>query len=119
MNSIGKLSSTVDAKKIESLINKCIAYSNDQYQSDFGPLPDPIPLRQFDSPTLRDLRKVLENNEAQLIGQNVDGGEVMSSFELEELCLAMLDELPELSYDYLGNTIVQNCLLWLNHHWLS
>ena len=51
--------------------------------------------------------KVLENNEAQLIGQNVDGGEVMSSFELEELCLAMLDELPELSYDYLGNTIVQ------------
>ena len=107
MNSIGKLSSTVDAKKIESLINKCIAYSNDQYQSDFGPLPDPIPLRQFDSPTLRDLRKVLENNEAQLIGQNVDGGEVMSSFELEELCLAMLDELPELSYDYLGNTIVQ------------
>ena len=43
MNSIGKLSSTVDAKKIESLINKCIAYSNDQYQSDFGPLPDPIP----------------------------------------------------------------------------
>ena len=56
---------------------------------------------------MRDLRKVLENNEAQLIGQNVDGGEVMSSFELEELCLAMFDELPELSYDYLGNTIVQ------------
>ena len=68
---------------------------------------------------LRDLRKSIRNNEAQLIGQNVDGGEVMSSFELEELCLAMLDELPELSYDYLGNTIVQNCLLWLNHHWLS
>lgn len=108
IETINKLSSTVDIKKIQSIIEKSVAYPKEQYQTDFGPLPDPIPLRQFDSPTLRDLRKTLENNEAQLIGQKVpEGGEIMTAFELEELCLAMLDELPELCYDYLGNTIVQ------------
>ncbi|KAL6451652.1 JSN1 Protein JSN1 [Candida maltosa Xu316] len=110
MSSINKLSSTVDTKKIQSIIDKCIAYPQKQYQNDFGPLPDPIPLRQFDSPTLRELRKTLENNEVFLLGQDVDSeseGGVMTEFQLEELCLAMLDELPELCYDYLGNTIVQ------------
>lgn len=105
---ISKLSTTVDINKIQSIIDKSVSYPKKQYQTDFGPLPDPIPLRQFDSPTLRELRKTLENNEAQLIGQKVsEGGETMTEFELEELCLAMLDELPELCYDYLGNTIVQ------------
>ncbi|KAK6456998.1 uncharacterized protein RJT20DRAFT_144943 [Scheffersomyces xylosifermentans] len=129
VHSISKLSTKanfVDLNKIVSIINKSIAYSNDNYQNNFGPLPDPIPLRQFDSPKLRELRKILENNENALSNKfpsssppaahadsddGSNGGEysnkVMTQLELEELCLAMLDELPELCYDYLGNTIVQ------------
>ncbi|KAG7663056.1 uncharacterized protein J8A68_003438 [[Candida] subhashii] len=107
------LSHNADVNKIISMINKCIAYPDENFQDNFGPLPDPIPLRQFDSPKLRELRKVLENNEATLAGGNINGyfmepGEtIMTQLELEALCLAMLDELPELCYDYLGNTIVQ------------
>lgn len=106
----------VDVNKVVSMINKSLAYSNDNYQDNFGPLPDPIPIRQFDAPKLRELRKVLEYNEQlqshdhEIPGDLSDGdpdNKYMSQLELDELCLAMLDELPELCYDYLGNTIVQ------------
>ncbi|ABN66831.2 RNA-binding protein [Scheffersomyces stipitis CBS 6054] len=125
IHTISKLSTKAnhaDLNKVVSIINKSIAYPNDHYQDNFGPLPDPIPLRQFDSPKLRELRKILENNENALNnepltnsspvssgdGEEGDvGNKVMTQLELEELCLAMLDELPELCYDYLGNTIVQ------------
>ncbi|CAN3480533.1 hypothetical protein DICA0_E24806 [Diutina catenulata] len=122
------------SSKIESMVNHSIAYDNSLYCHNFGPLPDAIPLRQFDSPTLRELRKVLENTETVVNGGHDSGAHshgshelappehprkrsnsgspppsdrVMSQLELEELCVAMLDELPELCYDYLGNTIVQ------------
>ncbi|MCH0629036.1 hypothetical protein JNB11_03565 [Kocuria palustris] len=108
----------LDRNKVRLLIKNAIDYDNNKYQNNFGPLPDPIPLRQFDLPKLRELRKILENNEAAVSGTscpllpNQSGlpsplDRVMSQFELEELCLAMLDELPELCYDYLGNTIIQ------------
>lgn len=123
VRSITCLSSTsqfVDLNKVISIINKSIRYPNENYQDNFGPLPDPIPLRQFDLPKLRELRKILENNEAlQAAGVPLssvstasdDDTKAMSQIELEELCLAMLDELPELCYDYLGNTIVQKIFL--------
>lgn len=120
LNSIDQLrgnSKNIDIKKIISSINKSVSYPNENYQDNFGPLPDPIPLRQFDSPKLRELRKILENNEnsnsPRSLNSNAsesEGDEItdkMTQLELEELCLAMLDELPELCYDYLGNTIVQ------------
>ena len=112
LDSIAKLTNTpIDIKKIVSTINKSIAYSNENYQDNFGPLPDPIPLRQFDSPKLRELRKILENTESMQEGAGGEPAdseiETFSQLQLEELCLAMLDELPELCYDYLGNTIVQ------------
>lgn len=118
INRLSSSSKVVDLNKIVSIISKSISYPNENYQDNFGPLPDPIPLRQFDSPKLRELRKILENSE-QLPSQasgannasdsedNEISNKVMSQLELEELCLAMLDELPELCYDYLGNTIVQ------------
>lgn len=118
INRLSSSSNVVDLNKIVSIINKSISYPNENYQDNFGPLPDPIPLRQFDSPKLRELRKILENGE-QLSSQasaasnisdseeNEASNKVMNQLELEELCLAMLDELPELCYDYLGNTIVQ------------
>lgn len=112
----------LDRNKVALLIKNAIDYDNNQYQNNFGPLPDPIPLRQFDLPKLRELRKILENNEAAISGNscpllpNQLGlpsplDRIMSQLELEELCLAMLDELPELCYDYLGNTIVQKLFL--------
>jgi protein JSN1 len=112
LDSIANLTNTpIDVNKIVSIINKSIAYSNDNYQDNFGPLPDPIPLRQFDSPKLRELRKILENTESMKDEANEEPAdseiETFSQLQLEELCLAMLDELPELCYDYLGNTIVQ------------
>lgn len=48
----------------------------------------------FDSPTLRDLRKALDNKN-------------ISTLEVEQICLCMLDEIAELCSDYLGNTIIQ------------
>lgn len=103
----------VDMQKIHSIINKSMNFPNENYQDNFGPLPDPIPLRQFDSPKLRDLRKLLEQDGSP--GPNETAEEEksdtefvpLSQLQLEELCLAMLDELPELCYDYIGNTIVQ------------
>ncbi|SGZ38015.1 uncharacterized protein HGUI_00215 [Hanseniaspora guilliermondii] len=48
----------------------------------------------FDSPTLRDLRKALDNKN-------------ISTIEVEQICVCMLDEIAELCSDYLGNTIIQ------------
>ncbi|KAL6935897.1 hypothetical protein ACO0OL_002081 [Hanseniaspora opuntiae] len=48
----------------------------------------------FDSPTLRDLRKALDNKN-------------ISTLEVEQICACMLDEIAELCSDYLGNTIIQ------------
>ncbi|ORY83898.1 armadillo-type protein [Protomyces lactucae-debilis] len=50
--------------------------------------------RKFDAPRLRDIRK------------RIDAG-VLAPDELEGLALEMLDEVAELSSDYLGNTVVQ------------
>lgn len=123
LHSITCLSSSsqfVDFNKVVSIINQSIRYPNENYQDNFGPLPDPIPLRQFDLPKLRELRKILECNESLqaagmpldvVLAASEDGIKAMSQLELEDLCLAMLDELPELCYDYLGNTIVQKIFL--------
>lgn len=63
-------------------------------KSDFGPLPEPLQARTFDSPKLREIRK------------NIDNASLSQQY-IEELSLAMVPELPELASDYLGNTIVQ------------
>ncbi len=55
INRLSSYSKVVDLNKIVSIINKSISYPNENYQDNFGPLPDPIPLRQFDSPKLREL----------------------------------------------------------------
>ncbi|KAK5963391.1 Puf2p PWA37_004516 [Arxiozyma heterogenica] len=62
--------------------------------SNFGSMPEPVKQRQFETPKLREIRKSLDNNQLTVL-------------EIEQLALCMLDELPELSLDYLGNTIVQ------------
>jgi protein JSN1 len=120
LSKIKKLSNKVDFNKILSIINNSINYSNDLYQNNFGPLPDPISQRKFDSSKLRELRKILDNenedNGNEESGVNpttntpsptLDYPPTLSQIDLECLCLSMLDEAPELCYDYLGNTIIQ------------
>lgn len=105
----------ISTNKIFSIISEASRFDKSNYKTNFGPLPDPIPLRQYDSPRLRELRKVLENTEAINKGDGAqeleDDARTMTQYELEELCLDMLDELPELCYDYLGNTIVQKLFM--------
>lgn len=83
-----------DRLQLEALINNGINYKGTNDTMNFGPLPEPLTSKDFDAPKLRELRK------------NIDANTV-SDLELEQLALCMLDELPELSSDYLGNTIVQ------------
>ncbi|SGZ55695.1 CIC11C00000001618 [Sungouiella intermedia] len=118
--SVSRLSvmQSVDMNKVKSLIHSTTRFPKSKYQTNFGPLPDPIPLRQFDSPKLRELRKILENNERALQSNNrqpspESEGEtkIMSQLELEDLALAMLDELPELCHDHIGNTVVQKLFM--------
>lgn len=82
------------SRKILLLVAALAAFGADFFQLQFAPLPDPLPSRHFDSPRLRELRKTLE-------------GEGMLQADLEELCVLMLPELPELCYDHIGNTVVQ------------
>lgn len=120
MLSVSRLSipHSLDMNKVKSLVRSAAKFPKSEYQTNFGPLPDPIPLRQFDSPKLRELRKILENNERALQSSNrrsspESEGEsrIMSHLELEDLALAMLDELPELCHDHIGNTIVQKLFM--------
>ncbi|CCD26961.1 uncharacterized protein NDAI_0J00690 [Naumovozyma dairenensis CBS 421] len=62
--------------------------------SNFGPTPTPTKMRRFDTPKLREIRKNIDSNS-------------LTNLEIEQLAIAMLNEIPELSSDYLGNTIVQ------------
>ncbi|WPK27715.1 hypothetical protein PUMCH_005112 [Australozyma saopauloensis] len=115
MDTVSRLSASqpIDLQKVVSMIKKAAAFNNSKYQQNFGPLPEPLMTRQFDAPKLRELRKVLENSEKQAFGQSASDTEAngdletMSQIELEELCLSMLDELPEICYDHIGNTVVQ------------
>ncbi|XBW37722.1 hypothetical protein QEN19_003306 [Hanseniaspora menglaensis] len=80
--------------------------NNDKLSTDptnYGPQPSTISSsatsadgkrKIFDSPTLRDLRKALDNKN-------------ISKLDIEQICICMLDEIAELCSDYLGNTIIQ------------
>ena len=83
-----------DNKQIHSLLHSSYNFHGTSDTTNFGPLPDPLSHKDFDAPTLRELRKAVDNN-------------TLSDLELEQLAICMYDELPELSSDYLGNTIVQ------------
>ncbi|ODV85187.1 hypothetical protein CANARDRAFT_178470, partial [[Candida] arabinofermentans NRRL YB-2248] len=75
------------------MVSKALEYTSIK-ETTLGKLPDPLTVRQFDTPRLRDIRKQIDANQ-------------LSKLDIEELSLAMHDELPELASDYLGNTIVQ------------
>lgn len=152
-----------EMKKINKIINKSSKYLNFKYKTNFGIYFDPMSSFQFDSPKLRELRKILENtetaynstNDLSEFDQNFNNtftspkvnsndlfsndenlknpssydsnssnssscyldfsnyNSVLTQLELEEICLIMLEKLPELCYDYLGNMIVQKIFVLL------
>ncbi|QLQ79045.1 hypothetical protein HG537_0B03920 [Torulaspora globosa] len=83
-----------DQTQTSHIINNALKHRGTSDTTDFGPLPEPLTVREFDAPKLRELRKNIDAN-------------LIPDIEIEQLAIAMLDELPELSSDYLGNTIVQ------------
>ncbi|SCV02485.1 LAME_0H01596g1_1 [Lachancea meyersii CBS 8951] len=91
---INSFGASHDSAQTKHIINNALLCSGTTDTADFGPLPDPLPNREFDAPKLREIRKAIDSN-------------CMSELDIEQLAIAMLDELPELCSDYLGNTIVQ------------
>lgn len=83
-----------DDSQIKNLLVGVANFKGTADTSNFGPLPEPITSKEFEISKLRELRKAIDSD-------------TMSEVELEQLAMCMLEELPELSSDYLGNTIVQ------------
>ena len=83
-----------DEQQITNLLNGVVNFKGTTNTDNFGPLPDSNVVKGFEASKLRELRKAMDSDS-------------MTQIELEQLAMVMLDELPELSSDYLGNTIVQ------------
>jgi protein JSN1 len=81
-----------DQLRIGKSIDESIAF--DRFQPEVPAIPEPSHNRVHDAPKLREIRKRIDNN-------------TCSRSEIEEIALGMLDEIAELSSDYLGNTVVQ------------
>ncbi|KAL8953580.1 MAG: hypothetical protein Q9222_000575 [Ikaeria aurantiellina] len=81
-----------DQAQISKSIESAIAF--DHFEDEIAPVPEPSHARIHDAPKLREIRKRIDNN-------------VISQGEIEEIAIAMLPEIAELSSDYLGNTVVQ------------
>lgn len=73
-------------------VNRALEFKS--FKTDIPPVPEPRPDRIYDAPTLREVRK------------KIDSGNC-SQEEIEEIALQILDEIAELSSDYVGNTVVQ------------
>ena len=81
-----------DIKNIENSVESAVKFSD--LKSEIPPVPEPGHTRIHDAPKLREIRKRIDNN-------------AISQPEIEEIAIAMLPEIAELSSDYLGNTVVQ------------
>lgn len=81
-----------DIVKISNSIQEAIEFNN--FEPEIPTIPEPSHNRTHDAPKLRDIRKRIDNGNC-------------STAEIEEIALAMLPEVAELSSDYLGNTVVQ------------
>lgn len=93
LNIVGEFGATPDDKiKITQSLDTAIKYDN--FESEIPPIPEPTSNRTHDAPKLRDIRKRIDNQS-------------WSAAEIEGIAADMLDEIAELSPDYLGNTVVQ------------
>lgn len=89
--------SHAESVRLSILLSRALKYSSTR-EYGLGKLPEQLSVRKFDTPRLREIRKQLDSNQ-------------MNRLRVEELALAMYDELPSLASDYLGNTIVQKLLV--------
>jgi protein JSN1 len=81
-----------DLEKMAKMIDNAVAFND--FEPEIPTIPEPSHNRTHDAPKLRDIRKRIDNGNC-------------STAEIEEIALAMLPEVAELSSDYLGNTVVQ------------
>ncbi|EWC44511.1 hypothetical protein DRE_06779 [Drechslerella stenobrocha 248] len=81
-----------EAERIGRSVDISIAYDN--FADEIPAIPEPSQNRVHDAPKLREIRKRIDNS-------------TCSPAEIEEIAEGMLDEIAELSSDYLGNTVVQ------------
>lgn len=81
-----------DLEKMGKMIDNAIEFND--FEPEIPAIPEPSHNRIHDAPKLRDIRKRIDNGNC-------------STAEIEEIALAMLPEVAELSSDYLGNTVVQ------------
>jgi protein JSN1 len=81
-----------DQQRISASIDEAIEHNN--YEAEIPPIPEPSHNRVHDAPRLREIRKRIDNN-------------TCTPQEIEDVAVNMLDEISELSSDYLGNTVVQ------------
>ncbi|KAK6341302.1 hypothetical protein TWF696_008381 [Orbilia brochopaga] len=81
-----------EAQRIGESVDASIAYDN--FADEIPSIPEPSHNRVHDAPKLREIRKRIDNS-------------TCSSAEIEEIAEGMLEEIAELSSDYLGNTVVQ------------
>lgn len=88
--------SSAESSHLSILVSHAMRY-NSTREFGLGKLPEQLSIRKFDTPRLREIRKQLDGNQ-------------LSRLKVEELALAMYEELPELASDYLGNTIVQKLM---------
>ncbi|KAF8242126.1 ARM repeat-containing protein [Wilcoxina mikolae CBS 423.85] len=81
-----------DIEKISKCIDQAVSFNS--FEPEIPTIPEPSHNRTHDAPKLRDIRKRIDNGNC-------------STSEIEEIALAMLPEVAELSSDYLGNTVIQ------------
>ncbi|KAK5663939.1 hypothetical protein OQA88_151 [Cercophora sp. LCS_1] len=81
-----------DTYRISASLQRAIQYNN--FVDEIPPIKEPAHTRVHDAPKLRDIRKRIDN-------------QTLSQQEIENIAVEMLDEIAELSSDYLGNTVVQ------------
>ncbi|KAI4929238.1 uncharacterized protein J4E92_004901 [Alternaria infectoria] len=90
---VKELGATDDEQtRITTKVEKAVQFNN--YVDEIPSVEEPSHTRIHDAPRLREIRKRIDNGSC-------------SKEDIENIAMAMLPEIAELSSDYLGNTVVQ------------
>ncbi|EEB05382.2 RNA-binding protein [Schizosaccharomyces japonicus yFS275] len=92
LDCIVKFGHSINLDKVEQMLSDFEKFT--YFATDIKSPLESLRSRQFDAFKLREIRK------------NIDNG-VYTQEEIEEIAKGMLDDMAELSSDYLGNTVVQ------------
>lgn len=81
-----------DRIRVSKNLDGAIGFIN--FTDEIPPIKETQHVRMYDAPKLRDIRKRIDNQS-------------LSKSEIEDIAINMLNEIADLSSDYLGNTVVQ------------